>query len=368
MSKGLNIYQLSGLDDNVENSENDGIVGWWNYWTDESLEYENTRSKNYLLSCCNLMAAEANIAKTEAEKITALNTLDFYLVCLYAYNHTNILDENLERAGSILSAMKKTQMFDSTDLTNDGRNSNLNALYSDFDDLYNGSNKYKAGTDIYNWWKKNVIDNNSNNLTLDQQSNFKKYFSKIGDLQDTSFSEYITNAGCYFLYLFIPQSELTNYSDVIKARYKKELEMFEYCCNSAIGTYTREDVWNKIRAGLYACYGMTPEEKIAQLNSLGKTEPIGGAIATSVILAIISAVLAIILAVIGCIQTVLKAKYEEPSNKENGIPQISDFGIDDGSGDGIINNITKAFTNMSTTTKIALAALIGFGIYKFKNK
>ena len=101
------------------------------------------------------------------------------------------------------------------------------------------------------WWFDKIIAYNYNGLSYDAKRRFVDYFSTDTiSGTSTNMSEYISNSGMYFLYLFIPSSEIKNYSAIIQARYKKEQELYKWVIDNTQGLFSPDDVYNKIYRGV----------------------------------------------------------------------------------------------------------------------
>ena len=338
MRKGLEIYRLSGLPKMGSLNE----VGKYAYWTNGTHEWDNTRAYNRLLSLVNLKMDEILYLKGQ-NVADLMNELDCYIVCLEALTIAGKNYDNLTRAGSIVNAMLTADIFKQTFTDDESRAKNLDSLILLFRDNYEKHLEYNFTVDFEQWWLS-LIRENKNTFTSEIKNNFAKFFESkqtiagIGAVSDKNFSEYIRNAGDYFLYLFIDENEIRKYNTVIQARYRKELEIYKYVCNECQGMYDKETVWNLIRNGVIRQYKMTPENKIKQLNEVGSGK-IG--LAVEAILAIISAVASALATLLGVIleivQVSLSYKYSAPVEEELGIPQTEDWGLDNkaDSNDGI---------------------------------
>ena len=341
MSKGLEIYRLSGLPKMGNLNE----VGRYAYWTNGTHEWDNTRAYNRLLSLVNLKMDE--IVYLKGQNVADLmNELDCYIICLEALTIAGKSYDNLTRAGSIVNAMLTADMFKQTFTDDDRRAKNLDSLILLFRDNYDKHLAYNFTLDFEDWWV-GLIKDNINTLPEAVKNNFQRVFvdgtKKIAGIGATeekkNFSEYIRNAGDYFLYLFIGDSEIRKYNKTIQMRYRKELELYKYVCNECQGMYDEATVWTLIRNGVIRQYKMTPEAKILQLNNVGNGK-VG--IVTEVLLSLISAVASTIAALLGFILEIVKVslqyKYSAPVEEELGIPQTEDWGLDkntDDSNDGI---------------------------------
>lgn len=135
----------------------------------------------------------------------------------------------------------------------------------------------------------------------------------------------------YFLYTFIPESELGKYNAVIWKKRKQQLKTFEYVREVFVGyDYgTEEDMVQIIRDGIEDTFGMSVEHVLAgirgeKVNSVG--EPISMALAM-IITAIITLVTAVVSGIIQYCTSVKVAQYTAPTYQEieDSTPESTDF-------------------------------------------
>lgn len=130
------------------------------------------------------------------------------------------------------------------------------------------------------------------------------------------------DGGCaeYFLYIFIPESELGKYNAVIYNKRKQQLKTFAYVRELFVGHGygTETEMLDIIRKGIETTFGMSVENVLSVIRSGGRLEGVG--ITTEIVLAIISAVVNIVIAVVSGIiaycQNVKIAKYTAPTMQE----------------------------------------------------
>lgn len=140
------------------------------------------------------------------------------------------------------------------------------------------------------------------------------------------------DGGCaeYFLYIFIPDSDLAKYNATIIKKRKQQLKTYAYVRELFVGhQYGSEaEMKDVIRRGIEKTFGADVETVLYEIQT-GKREGIG--LPVEVIVAIISAVTTIVLAVISGIisycQGVKIAQYTAPTFQEleASAPASSDF-------------------------------------------
>lgn len=141
------------------------------------------------------------------------------------------------------------------------------------------------------------------------------------------------DGGCaeYFLYIFIPERDLSKYNYTIYKKREQQLKTFDYVKELFVGyNYgTEQDMMNIIRGGIEKTFGASVEVVLDEIRT-GKREGIG--IATEVVVAIISAVVSIVIAVVSGIisycQNVKIAKLTAPSYQDvvDSAPAPDDMG------------------------------------------
>lgn len=142
------------------------------------------------------------------------------------------------------------------------------------------------------------------------------------------------DGGCaeYFLYMFIPESELGKYNSIIYKKRKQQIKTFEYVRELFVShNYgTEDDMLQIIRDGIEATFGVNVEQVLMEIRT-GKREIIGVVLTASAIAAIVSAVASVLIAVIsGVIQycmSVKVAQYTAPTYQElaDSTPADTDF-------------------------------------------
>lgn len=129
------------------------------------------------------------------------------------------------------------------------------------------------------------------------------------------------DGGCaeYFLYIFIPDSDLSKYNAIIYKKRKQQIKTFEYVRQLFLDhDYgTEAELLDIIRAGIEKTFGTSVENVLFQIRT-GKMEGVG--LPMEIILAIISAVVSIVISVISGVIAYCKevkvAKYTAPTFQE----------------------------------------------------
>lgn len=367
MRGALNIYKLSGVP--RANVANKAIkdFGKYKYWNAESVEVDNTIAENYLLSLVNLKICEAeNIPQTDAEYIKTLNELDLYIVALEALFSARADVSLIMRTGAVLDAMITKGSFSSDIIKDEERSVNLDKILAEFWAMFDAVNLYDfSDVEFFNWWQKNVVETSYNAMSVEEKERYISYFSsnKVGAISTNSeggMAEEIINSGSYFLYIFIGDEEIKKYNSKIQKRYKKEVEMYEWCCTMLNGMYSPSQVLTLARTGVTKNYKATPERVIENLNKgfdggkIGVADPISWTI--EAIIALVSAILTFLASMIASICAVVQKKYEQPKQSESGVPQGEDWG-------NRINLNDENKNSSSTVLLVGGVALLGYYLY-----
>lgn len=139
------------------------------------------------------------------------------------------------------------------------------------------------------------------------------------------------NGGCaeYFLYIFIPESDLAKYNATIYKKRQQQLKTFAYVRELFVGhNYgTEEEMVGIIRNGIETTFGVSVETVLDEMRT-GKREYVGDpTIIAAIISAVVSIVLAVISGVIQYAQSVKVAQYTAPTYQEleDSAPAATDF-------------------------------------------
>lgn len=140
------------------------------------------------------------------------------------------------------------------------------------------------------------------------------------------------DGGCaeYFLYIFIPDSELAKYNATIYKKRQQQLKTYAYVRELFVGhDYgTEQEMLDIIRKGIEYTFGSSVESVLESIRN-GKGEGIGPVTeaVAAIIVAVISAVVAIVTGIIQYCQSVKIAKYTAPTMEEikDSAPAATDF-------------------------------------------
>lgn len=359
----LKIYACSGIGAAQEAEEG--------YWLDNTRTESNTRAVNNLLSMINLRLAELNATTNQADRIAIYNDLDLQVVCLRLAQRYADNQEQLDRAGRVLSYYVGNGAFNYSSTDDTERSEHLETVYNLVVGDTDGSVDYPSNRDFLAWWEAEVSSLNKVGLTPAQQDALRSATSEGIGAVSGDISKYMSDCKTYFLYTYISDQDAASWPQIIQDRRKKQLEIKAYCAKVYRDISTVDAMERQIRISLLNTFGKQPEEVIAEIKA-GKTkEGVGEAITmavATVIAAAISAAVAIIAAILQCVATVSVAKYATPSDPDFGVPEPEDL---DGVGSSIsrtINEVTRTITSGNNLIIVAGAVALFFLLKKPKRK
>lgn len=350
MAQKLKIYACSGVGDQQPTT---------GYWLDDTKTLSNTQAVNNLLSMINLELSELQALQlSEEELVQKYNEIDFLVVALRLAQRYYDSDERLAAAGNVLGYYASQDAFACSSLDDQERSNHLEKTYQIIIQDIDLQNIYTVNSAFSLWWAMNVVDLNKVGLTEAQQQAVESAAGVgaiTGDL-----ATYLNNSKSYFLYTFIPDSEINSWPKVIQQKRKKQLEIYNYCLPiyKQLGG-TEEMMQRIIRSSIITTFKLTPEAVLRRIKEGKAAEPYGvngvGEVITmavaTIVAAVISAVVAIITIILQCVAQVSVAKYAVPTDAEHGIPEDEDL---------------KNFRATSNSNNLLIigAAILGFLLFK----
>jgi len=177
----------------------------------------------------------------------------------------------------------------------------------------------------------------------------------------TPLSDALRKAGLYFIYLFIPDSELKNYPPAVARKKQVQRNLFNIIHKVDI-FHSREKVLSLFREGIKNHTGMSPEkyiDTVTMQNVLGKTsvgEPI---------IATVSAILGILIMLIQVFSILFPNSKITNYNYKEGVPDLQNELFTTPSGP--VPGGTSKYFNSSNTPLLLGAGILVFYIFS-KNK
>lgn len=375
MADKLKIYACSGIGENASQIR---------YYVDGNT-VSNTQAVNSLLADLNACFVRATRLQgiSREQKIDYLNDCDMLSVCIHAAKECADTQEHLQRAGEAIGFMCANGYFEYNESDNEKRADNLETLIARFNELYRDEQPLEPNPEFADWWNKKVMARNKVGLTFDRQMAIRKVIKnetpKIvkaakavkgisGGFADTweedkDLSEYLTNAGSYFLYTFLTDAQLAKLPAVFKSKKRKQMEIYNACQENFVGVYgSKKELDEIIRTGIVAEFETEPEELAKQIASGKSVKGVGfvflgltGAEAVTALITLISTIASVLVAIVkaicDCVRQGNEAKYSK-LNEE--MVKTSVFDPED------YENIN--YDSLNSGNKWVVPAIIGAGL------
>ena len=333
----LNIYACTGIGD--VNTGKD-----YTYWTGGTNPVKNTQAENTILSIMNSLAVDLLYLKglSDTEKISRMNEIDLYTVCLRAVRDLKDNNDLLANAGYIIGNWISKGDFYLDTLDQGVHTEHTLQLVEKLNGLYNtDASKIDVHGDFIKWWMTTIIPRNKVGLTKDQQKAVireeEKMISGIGVndnwVNDKNISNYLLNSSLYFTYYFLTEEQLNKLPEVFRKKHNVQAKTYYMCSGYFIGVYgSKSEMDNIIRSGITKAYGYTPEEVCESIvaGKLKADDIITGVHAATtavtltaaeigaIIAAAVTAVATIIVAIVSCIKDCVVAKYRAVTAEQAG--------------------------------------------------
>lgn len=318
MSKKLEIYACSGIGATDEQKK-------LTYYLEGTNTATNTQAQNNLLTYLNEKNTELiYLCSTDEERARCLNMMDLYAVCFYFAGEYKHDEQLLKNVGYIVSAYIDNGRFSSKSHDIQEHDIILGSILDDIE-RFNPNDVMEVDSAFVRWYFDNVLVLNKVGLTPEQQEAGNAVLN--GSVSGTSdygdISEYLNNAGSYFLYLYFTDEQIRHLPRIFAIKQRKQKEVYNYCLKVYSSIYGDENSLRRIlRNGIISEYRESPENVVNKI--YGKTKGVGFILTTKAIIAIVFAVAAVIgatiLGVIDYAKAIQVAKYTVPEDTNSGIP------------------------------------------------
>ena len=344
---GTKIYKMAGIPQRASDIL-PSAVDRYKVWTGDEHEANITPGKHYLYARFDYFLEMINIAETKQQKAYYYDQLDITASLLHSYNHVDGNCKEFKIMAFIICGMISDNAFYSLSIDDNDRADNLDNLFEEIDSRYHNDflpTKYDNET-----WEMVCNEVYAHNVIIGSK------VQAISGNEAHTTSE-IKKSGIYYLYLFIPDSELAGHTSIVKTKQGLQGKTFNWM--DGVDTYhTTETAKLLIRTGIVARTGKTPERYIRDLKAGN-----GGKVAIGDPLTIIAAVIGIITGLVKLYQMLFPKKADQPTDQDiagGSYDPAKDFGKDGGS-----TGISSA--SMATIAlPLALGASILFGMFKKK--
>lgn len=320
MANRLKIYACSGIGETEKQT--------YTYWTDNTNSVENTQAVNTLLVGINSLYTDyLYLENTKEEQLQLLNQIDLYAVCLEAAKRYNKHYKTLQKAGGVIGNMIKRGDFNYEELDESKRDAHLDWLIETAQDMWDGGlDVEETDPEFVAWWNDTIVARNKVGLdkeaqekTISELRKAAKRIKGVGEADESwkenaDISEYLTNAGTYFLYLFFTDDQFEKLPDVIKRKRQYQLRIYNYCKAYFVDIYgSEEDMMEIIRNGIKKDFHDTPENVCAAIANGKRIDKVGAI--TWTLSAIVGVIVAVASALVGIVylicNTVYKSKIRE---------------------------------------------------------
>jgi hypothetical protein len=233
------------------------------------------------------------------------------------------------------------------DVRGDGLDEMLNRISADYDNGWDVEYGYSKGLDSETWKMLNF-----------EVFPYNQKVSTIGHIGSSNgvIGDKIKSGGYYFLYNYIPDSELKNYPASVAKKRLAQNQVKSWLAIDLFHTAATRN--NLIRSGIIARVGMTPEKYIREQKRLNiknaaigiPPEPISTTLET------ISLLIGILVGLIALIRAIFPPK-NSPTNDDilNGAPNVNEELFTPKSGSG-------SNTSTSSLSSLALPLVIGASV------
>ena len=243
------ISYLAGLGDSPigQVDEDDDI---YNVWLGDEPETNLTLGKMYLYVQADLLSEQL---KTSDDTATAYNRLALIVALIHAYNYVYGDTWEFDNMVRIIAGMKREGWFGSRETDTTLRDEWFDQLTAEIELRY--SNEMQPAVMDEEFYK--IITENVTN-----QNGIIDSISGISGLNPLTTG--LKKAGIYFLYLFIPETELKKYPAAV-AKKRKTQNTFYTLIHKIDIFHNAQQVKDLFRSGIIARTGMEPEKLIETL-------------------------------------------------------------------------------------------------------
>jgi hypothetical protein len=290
-NSGTRISYLAGLPKPGQNKSVKGTDdSVYKVWIGDEDQFDITPGKAWLYGQYDLLSEMINISASKAETANLYDQLAIITALLVQYNARKGNTTDFEYSVMIICGLIENGSFKSTSVDVDYRNFWFNNILQQIEYLYNEDVTPTAiNKDWYSIIDSEVLENNTVQERPATVGNISGY-SPIADV--------LKKAGIYFIYTFIPESELKDYPKVVADKRKTQSFFFGFIEKIDI-FHSRSTVHGFFRSGIIARTGKQPEDYLKAL----KTEnvKVGSLLAT---LTLISTIIAVLLGLVELIKAI----------------------------------------------------------------
>lgn len=334
------ISYLAGLQRNQEFAQqNVNADERYAVWIGDENQMNITPGKAWLYGRYDLLNELINISTSDKNTAALYDELSVIAALLWSYDYVSGNTAEFDKMALIVSGMAANGRFTSTSVNADERDNWFAIILDMVKNQYETDNIPEfVNLTIYNDVVREVLNNNELPDTVT--------IGSIGAY--TPIANALKKAGIYFIYLFIPESELKNYPASVKKKRFTQNVYFNLIHKVDI-FHNSSTVLGFFRAGIIARTGKTPEDYIKAV----KTQNVKH-IGEPVTLATISAIIGIILGLLAIIKAIW------PNS------QAAKYAVSSGAADlnsELYTNVKKSGSTTSSGSSIVDTLTSGSGLW-----
>lgn len=255
-------------------------------WIGNENETDITPGKAWLYGRYDLLNEMIGISKTSAETAKLYDELSVITAMIWGYNHVQGDTAECRKIALIISGMVHDGAFTNKSIVLSFRDVWFDSLIDVIESRYNAGLQPTV-------WNVNVLQNFITNVLESNELPERTGISGVSGW--TPIADALKKAGIYFLYLFIPDSELAQYPESVAKKRKTQKFFFELIHKVDI-FHKAATVQEFFRAGIIARTGMQPEDYIKKVKA--------GNVKVGSFLVVASAIIGIVLGLLQIIKMI----------------------------------------------------------------
>lgn len=304
-------------------------------WTGGESQEEITPGKAWLYAKYDLLNELINIATSKKEIASLYNELSIISALIWAYNSVHGNTDEFTRLARVIVSMIANGNFYSPETDVEKRNAWFENIIAQVQTIKN-----PVHYDL-TWWQ--LI-----NTEVIQQNDIPE-MDGVGNVSGwTPVADALKKAGIYFLYLFIPESELKNYPAAVTKKRTVQNNLYKFIHKVDI-FHSADTVKSFFRSGIIARTGMTPENYIKAVVKQNDKNKVGAILET------VALILGIIISLIQIISMIWPNSGAANYDYKNGVPDAENELYD-------INNKPGSSGSGSTNSMLTKSSGIWLGL------
>lgn len=269
-------------------------------WTAGESQEDITPGKAWLYAKYDLLNELINIETDKKEIARLYNEISIISALIWAYNSVYGNTDQFKYLANVIVSLIAEGKFNSSETDPVKRDIWFNSMIS----LIKVSTPISMDVSWWNLINQEVIQNNDP-VELDSINGITGW---------TPVADALKKAGLYFLYIFIPESDLKNYPAAVTKKRNVQNNIYKVIHKVDI-FHSADTVKSFFRSGIIARTGMTPENYIKAVVKENDKNKVGGPILTA-----IATILTIIISLIQIISMLWPKSEIAEYNYKDGVP------------------------------------------------